>query len=284
MRYESVRDPQNGLRIRLKDLAAAWVRYGYRRLHVLLLREGWEINHKRVYRIYLQEGLNLRTKRPRRRVAAKISSHDRIWLLSNAHAIAIPGVTLGVTLRNGAEMHTLHGHRPVSSDADLAIIEVSAADWEAGDRQAIEVEQFQRSHDLVAGEMCFFIGFPGAHSFTSVAERTVRSKAFPYAGQQVGPIDEWVFYMHAQLSSMHDENGEEVAPFEFGGVSGSLVWNTRIVESVRKGTNWTPGLATPAGVLRAWQPGAGRLEIVRTEHIWDLFQRGVQMLANPDEN
>jgi len=71
MRYVSVRDPQDGLRMRLKDLAAARVRYGYRRLHVLLRREGWEINPKRVYRIYLQEGLNLRVKRPRRRVAAK---------------------------------------------------------------------------------------------------------------------------------------------------------------------------------------------------------------------
>ena len=37
---------------RLKDLAAARVRYGYRRLHVLLRREGWSVNHKRVYRLY----------------------------------------------------------------------------------------------------------------------------------------------------------------------------------------------------------------------------------------
>ncbi len=57
--------------MRLRDLAATRVRYGYRRLHVLLRREGWEINHKRVLRIYREEGLNLRTKRPRRRVAAK---------------------------------------------------------------------------------------------------------------------------------------------------------------------------------------------------------------------
>jgi putative transposase len=71
MRYESVKDSQDALRIRLKDLAASRVRYGYRRLHVLLEREGWEINHKRVYRIYKQEGLMVRTKRPRRRVSAK---------------------------------------------------------------------------------------------------------------------------------------------------------------------------------------------------------------------
>ena len=55
--------------MRLKELAAARVGYGYRRLHVLLRREGWRVNHKRVYRLYRQEGLALRRKPPRRRVA-----------------------------------------------------------------------------------------------------------------------------------------------------------------------------------------------------------------------
>ena len=36
------------------------MRYGYRRLHILLMREGWQINHKRVYRLYKQEELSLR--------------------------------------------------------------------------------------------------------------------------------------------------------------------------------------------------------------------------------
>ena len=44
-RYRSRRDPQVELRMRLRDLAAARVRYGYRRLHVLLRREGWPVNH-----------------------------------------------------------------------------------------------------------------------------------------------------------------------------------------------------------------------------------------------
>ena len=76
-RYISKRDPQAALRIRLKDLAAARVRYGYRRLHVLLKREGWPINHKRVYRLYGQENLAMRTKRPRRHVTAK-ARRDRV--------------------------------------------------------------------------------------------------------------------------------------------------------------------------------------------------------------
>lgn len=46
------------------------VSYGYRRLHVLLRREGWKVNHKLVYRIYREEGLEVRTKKRRKRVSA----------------------------------------------------------------------------------------------------------------------------------------------------------------------------------------------------------------------
>jgi putative transposase len=46
------------------------VSYGYRRLHVLLRREGWLVNHNLVYRIYKEEGLSVRTKRRRKRVSA----------------------------------------------------------------------------------------------------------------------------------------------------------------------------------------------------------------------
>lgn len=45
------------------------VRYGYRRLHVLLRREGWPVNAKRVYRLYSEEGLTIRLKLPRRKRA-----------------------------------------------------------------------------------------------------------------------------------------------------------------------------------------------------------------------
>lgn len=66
-RYRSTADVQGALRGRLKELATARVRYGYRRLHVLLQREGWSINHKRVYRLYRQERLSIRSKTPRQR-------------------------------------------------------------------------------------------------------------------------------------------------------------------------------------------------------------------------
>ena len=56
------------LRERLKELAGQRRRFGYRRLHALLRREGWRINHKAVHRIYVEEGLQVR-KRKRKRLA-----------------------------------------------------------------------------------------------------------------------------------------------------------------------------------------------------------------------
>lgn len=70
-RYRSVADPLIELRMRLKELAAVRVGYGYRRLHILLEREGWRVNHKRLYRLYSEEGLAMRRKPPRRRVACR---------------------------------------------------------------------------------------------------------------------------------------------------------------------------------------------------------------------
>jgi putative transposase len=69
-RYRAIRNDQAMLRERIRELAAARVRYGYFRIYILLRREGWKINHKRVYRLYRQEGLSMRLRRPRRHVMA----------------------------------------------------------------------------------------------------------------------------------------------------------------------------------------------------------------------
>jgi putative transposase len=58
------------LKARMHEIASTRVRYGFWRIFVLIRRDGWVVNHKRVYRLYKEEGLNLRAKRPRRRKAA----------------------------------------------------------------------------------------------------------------------------------------------------------------------------------------------------------------------
>ena len=68
-RHRSHRRDDRALRLRIIEIAETRVRYGYRRVHVLLRREGWRVNHKRTYRIYCEEGLHLRRKRPRRHIS-----------------------------------------------------------------------------------------------------------------------------------------------------------------------------------------------------------------------
>lgn len=62
---------ENALRRRVIDLASQFGRYGYRRIRELLRREGWRVNHKRVERIWREEGLKVPARQPKRR---------RLWL------------------------------------------------------------------------------------------------------------------------------------------------------------------------------------------------------------
>jgi len=55
------------LRSRLKELSSERRRFGYRRLHILLKREGWHVNWKKLYRIYREEGLTVRKRGGRKR-------------------------------------------------------------------------------------------------------------------------------------------------------------------------------------------------------------------------
>ena len=87
----SRRADQAELKKRIKEIAETRVRYGYRRIHVLLRREGWEVNAKRVYRLYREMGLQLRNKPPKRRVKAKLRGplrgdrSNEVWAMDFVH-------------------------------------------------------------------------------------------------------------------------------------------------------------------------------------------------------
>jgi putative transposase len=90
--YKSRRRGQADLERRIKEIAETRMRYGYRRVHVVLLREGWMTNIKRTYRLYTGLGLQLRNKTPRRRVKAKLredrcpaSMPNQTWAMDFVH-------------------------------------------------------------------------------------------------------------------------------------------------------------------------------------------------------
>lgn len=91
-RYKSRRPGQAALEQRIREICQTRVRFGYRRVHVLLRREGWEINAKKTYRIYKELGMQLRNKTPKRRVKAKLRddrkeavSPNDVWAMDFVH-------------------------------------------------------------------------------------------------------------------------------------------------------------------------------------------------------
>ncbi len=78
-RYQSVRPCQAALRRKVRDLAQSRIRYGYKRVHILLRREGIHVNKKRVYRLYCEEGLQIRARRRRRPPRTRPQAPNVAW-------------------------------------------------------------------------------------------------------------------------------------------------------------------------------------------------------------
>ena len=91
VRYRSTRDDDADLREKLRELANQRRRFGYRRLHILLRREGIMINRKKTQRLYREEGLAVRRRRSRRRAvgtrapAPVLALPNQRWSLDFVH-------------------------------------------------------------------------------------------------------------------------------------------------------------------------------------------------------
>ena len=105
VRYEPhARDNEPVIR-RMRELAQKWKRYGYRRLAVLLRREGMTINAKRVYRLYRQEGLTVRRRR-RRKVVSRPRGEGLAALMQRNERWSMDFVS--DTLASGRTFRTLN--------------------------------------------------------------------------------------------------------------------------------------------------------------------------------
>lgn len=90
--YKPRRTDPAELKRRIREICETRVRYGYRRVYVILDREGWDVSIKMVYNVYRALGLRLRNKTPKRRVTAKLCD-DRaqavgpndVWAMDFVH-------------------------------------------------------------------------------------------------------------------------------------------------------------------------------------------------------
>lgn len=120
IRYRPQRGGDAALRGRLRELAQQRRRFGYRRLHILLLREGMKINRKKTQRLYTEEGLTVRKRKSRRRaVGARaplpvIAQPNERWSLDFVHDQLVGGRRVA---RELAHLVVVHG-RPTTIVSD----------------------------------------------------------------------------------------------------------------------------------------------------------------------
>ena len=115
-RYRSRRPGQAALEDRIRTICQTRVRYGYRRVHVLLRREGWGINERRTRRVYNEIGMQLRNKTPKRRVKAALradrtppSRSNEVWAMDFVH----DQLAMGTKLRILTVIDTFSRYVPV---------------------------------------------------------------------------------------------------------------------------------------------------------------------------
>ena len=128
---------------RIVELAGQYGRYGYRRITAMLRREGWNVNHKRVERIWRQEGLKVPKKQPKRRrlwlgdgscIRLRPQYRDHVWSYDFVQARTHNGRAfrmLTVLDEYTRECVAIHVARKVKSD-DLIAIAGSKADVTVG--------------------------------------------------------------------------------------------------------------------------------------------------------
>ena len=100
-RKRTARD-QSGLRMRIRDIAMSRPRFGYERIHVLLRREGWHVNLKRVHRLYCLEGLQVRMRvRRKKRMSLHLGQHRRLQDQDSAGVWILCTISSSMDKRSG---------------------------------------------------------------------------------------------------------------------------------------------------------------------------------------
>lgn len=103
VRYQSCRPPETELRGRLRDIANERRRFGYRRLFILLRREGEPSGINRIYRLYREEGLTVRKRRSRRRAVGTRAPIEAVIPAKNNRRDPIPHDKAKYKWRNQVE-------------------------------------------------------------------------------------------------------------------------------------------------------------------------------------
>jgi hypothetical protein len=158
---------------------------------------------------------------------------------------------------------------------DIAFAPVTPALWGATSHQAkgIPYDRFATKH--MPGqkeEILFFHGFAGENSKYGFGIHEANASAYSSQQAEVAVSDRATFEMFWEPEAISfttgtdDETRMRMKAENAGGFSGSLVWNTRYLETLTAGRDWSPDEAMVTGLLRRWDTSTKRLLVFRVEH------------------
>ncbi len=205
------------------------------------------------------------------------------YLLTNEHvAKGLDQASLAHQfLDNDGVFRATNSFHVLPLPVDVAVSAIDKKVWMHGPHgsAAISEKQLSMAHTPVDGEILFFKGYSGEQS--QFLFGSLFSKATSYSAQEVAlPIDDDNFNsrFHFALDYRPDRvtsiNGNTGLPIPKG-FSGSLVWNTRFVETFGKGPNWTPECAEVTGLVWGWPSSAACLVATRIEYVRSFLLRMV---------
>lgn len=155
---------------------------------------------------------------------------------------------------------------------DVAASQISVDSWSHCQHSSlcIPLERFAESHDPVEDELLFMIGYSGERS--SFHFGTLNCPGTPYLTQECqmpAEIGEprFHFAIHYNTERARQLPGPRRELPTPPGMSGSLVWNTRAVETLRSSRSWDPSMACVTGIVWGWPSSATALLATRVEHI-----------------
>ena len=205
-----------------------------------------------------------------------LSFAGRTFILTNEHVARIRNTKLLLLhlLSNKEDLQPIRGNHMANEEPlDVALLPVDSAAWSARDHRsrAVTMDRISPKHEPAVTELLIFSGFAGErHSFRF---GTIITPATTSASREVTlPMNDARFKSEYHFGLDYNPNlatsvvGSAHLPIP-NGMSGSLVWNSRLVECKISGTPWTPEQACVTGLIFGWPSNVGCLVALRAEYL-----------------
>lgn len=166
---------------------------------------------------------------------------------------------------------------------DVAVAELGDARWTATSHTSVPVpyERFAHRHQISQPEeLLFFRGFAGENARYGFGEHQANASGYCSQEKHTDTPDPYIFEILWEpletrfTSGTGEETRNVMRAQDAGGFSGSLVWNTRYLECLSAGREWTPDCAVVTGLLRRWDTGTKTLLAWRVEHLRAWLEGG----------